>query len=90
MRSRQSAQNMADAKNAKDGGQASSACPEECITRSVILIMNELTAKFMASIGFVFNNLVISMNLFRFQHFESYQCRSPKQNNFGVNLAPVR
>ena len=30
----------------------------------------------MASIGFVFNNKLISMNLFRLLQFESYQCGS--------------
>jgi hypothetical protein len=46
--------------------------------------------QFFVPITLILINLVISMNLFRYQHIESYQRRSPKQNNFGVNLAPVR
>jgi hypothetical protein len=30
----------------------------------------------MANRGFVLNNFVFSVNLFRFVHFESYQCGS--------------
>jgi hypothetical protein len=67
----------------------SSACPEECITRSVILIINERGALSMANGGFKFLllafqflvslvliNLVFSMNLFRFRQLETYQHRS--------------
>ena len=42
---------------------------------------NELGAKFMASIGFVFNNKLFRMNLFRFVYIENIQRGS---------LAPVR
>jgi hypothetical protein len=55
----------------------SSVCPEESITRSVILIMNERGTLSMASISFGLNNKLFSVNLFRYQHIESYQCRIP-------------
>jgi hypothetical protein len=34
----------------------------------------------------MFNNLFISMNSFRWVHYENYQRRSPEQKHFGVNL----
>jgi uncharacterized membrane protein len=49
-----------------------------------------LLLTFQYLVGWEIFNLVISKNLVRWMHVAGYQCRSPKQNNFGVNLAPVR
>jgi hypothetical protein len=73
----------------KRGRQALSVCPDQFIAQSAIQIMNERSAKFMANIG-QYKLGRISVNLFRWLQYDTYQRRSPKQKQFGVNLAPVR